>query len=420
MHGDVRLIWRFFCQTTCVLGQALASLGNGLVRGPILKHRFKIAYLCDFSPLDTNSYSGGNARILKALEAHVGDVQILDAGWGLAEPLRKLCHMLPEALNLRLRWRLHVLLGPIIARHVQKQLRAGDFDVLFCAYSFQSLKNVRAPEGMMTVFTADATPTIYKHSEIGRRFGSYFALSRWLDPLFRRAERGVLMGCDLCLWPTEWMKTGAEEVYDLPQDKGQVIPWGANVDDPGPSDLAPSLAADQPLKLLVIGRDFYAKGGACALEAIEYLRQKGIDARLDIIGQTPPEVESLEFVTAHGHLNKAKPGEMQRFEAVLRAAHFLIQPSFESYGFAFCEASAYGLPSLCLRVGGVPVRDGVNGHALPLGSGGSDFAQIIERYLNDPEGYAALRASARGEYEAHLNWPAWGRSVYSALLDIKK
>lgn len=385
-----------------------------------MKHRFKIAYLCDFSPLDTNSYSGGNARILKALEAHVGDVQILDAGWGLAEPLRKLCHMLPEALNLRLRWRLHVLLGPIIARHVQKQLRGGDFDVLFCAYSFQSLKSVTAPEGMATVFTADATPTIYKQSEIGRRFGSYFALSRWLDPLLRRAERKILMGCDLCLWPTDWMKAGAEEVYHLAQDKGLVIPWGANVDDPGPSDPALCLTADRSLRLLVIGRDFYAKGGACALEAVAYLRQKGIDAQLDIIGQAPSEVAGLDFVTAHGHLNKAKPDEMQRFEAVLRQAHFLIQPSFESYGFAFCEASAYGLPSLCLRVGGVPVRDGVNGHALPLGSGGRDFAQVIERYLQEPEGYTALRASARSEFEARLNWGAWGRSVHAALASVKK
>ena len=120
-------------------------------------------------------------------------------------------------------------------------------------------------------------------------------------------------------------------------------------------------------------------------------------------------------MTVIGPLTKTVPEDMAKFECALRTAHFVMQPSFESYGFAFCEASAYGLPSLCLRVGGVPVRDGVNGHALPIGSGSVEFADKVIRYTADPAGYAALRLSARAEYEQHLNWDAWGTQV-SALL----
>ncbi|MEN9061359.1 glycosyltransferase [Ponticoccus litoralis] len=138
------------------------------------------------------------------------------------------------------------------------------------------------------------------------------------------------------------------------------------------------------------------------------LRDSGIDARLTVIGCTPPEAHRSEHVTVHPQLNKAVPEELHRFEAAIAAAHFLVQPSYESYGFAFCEASAMGLPALCLRVGGVPVRDGVNGHALPPGATPGDFAALIRRYLDDAPAYAALCASARREYEVRLNWDAWG------------
>jgi glycosyltransferase involved in cell wall biosynthesis len=90
-------------------------------------------------------------------------------------------------------------------------------------------------------------------------------------------------------------------------------------------------------------------------------------------------------------------------------------PSFESYGFAFCEAAAYGLPALCLRVGGVPVRDGITGHALPPGSGVEQFAARIFDYLDAPERYAQLSASARSEYENRLNWDAWGAQTAQLL-----
>ncbi|MBV6636473.1 MAG: glycosyltransferase, partial [Mameliella sp.] len=95
--------------------------------------------------------------------------------------------------------------------------------------------------------------------------------------------------------------------------------------------------------------------------------------------------------------------------------HFMVMPSFESYGFAFCEAAAHGLPALCLRVGGVPVRDGITGHALPPGAEAADFARNILSYLDAPDSYARLSRAARAEYEARLNWDAWGRRTATLL-----
>lgn len=379
-----------------------------------MKHRrLNIAYLCDISPLDRNLYSGGNARIFDALQKHVGEVTILPNSWAMAEPMRRLLHHLPEAINLRARWRLHLMLGRIIAAGLRRELMRARYDVLFCAYSFQSLARLRPPYPMVTAFTADATPTGYKRSDIGQSYGSYLSLSRLADPWVLGHERRIFRAQDLLLWPGAWQKQTADALYGLTEAQSLIVPWGGNIDDPGEAAAPPPLSMAQPVNLLFVGRDWFAKGGPLVLEMVENLRAGGLDARLDVVGCTPPD--QPPWMQVHAELNKADPDQLARFRALFRQAHFMVMASFESWGFAFCEASAYGLPSLCLKTGGVPVRDRVNGHALPPGASADDFAALVRHYLADAPAYAALRASTRAEYSENLNWDAWGQRVSTAL-----
>jgi glycosyltransferase involved in cell wall biosynthesis len=225
----------------------------------------------------------------------------------------------------------------------------------------------------------------------------------------------VFSGLDLMLWPSEWLKEGAEQLYGLHDDQSVVVPWGANVPDPGPAAQAPALSTDAPVEILFIGRDWFAKGGPLVFDTVKALQDRGVSVRLNVIGCQPPDFHLNEAVNVIGSLDKAVPADLAQFQDSLRRAHFVVMPSFESYGFAFCEASAYGLPSLCLRVGGVPVRDGINGHALPVGSGTGDFADVVCRYLSDPDSYQALRNSTRQEFQDRLNWDSWGQKTSELL-----
>lgn len=374
----------------------------------------KIAYLCDITPLDPNLYSGGNARMYHALKQHAGEVTILSNSWFAAEPLRRLMHALPEALNLRMRWRLHLLLGRLIARGVRRELAKGDYDVLFCAYSIQSLAGLGPLDRVVTAFTTDATPTTYKHSAVGQSFDSYLSVSRYFDPWIARQEQKILNDLDVVLSPTEWLRLAIQDGFELSESVA-VIPWGANIDPvPKPDDLR-GLQAETPVELLFIGRDWYAKGGQIALAVMQDLNARGLPARLTIVGCTPEGVEPSESVAIIPQLDKSKAEDMATFRDLFQQAHFLINPSFESFGFAYCEASAYGLPSLSFRVGGVPVRDGINGHALPVGSSAADFGDVICEYIANPEAHADLRASSRREYETRLNWDVWGQTVAAKL-----
>ena len=70
----------------------------------------------------------------------------------------------------------------------------------------------------------------------------------------------------------------------------------------------------------------------------------------------------------------------------------------------FCEASAFGLPSLSYATGGVPdyVRDGVNGACLPVGTPAEGFANAVQEMLQDADRYEALCLSAFNEYATRL------------------
>jgi glycosyltransferase involved in cell wall biosynthesis len=382
------------------------------------KTDIRIAYLCDHSPLDTLPYSGGNSRIYNALKDEFPNIDIISQSWGLAEPVHRLIYRLSDALNLRTRWRAHLILSGLIRRVVEKQLAKGQYDVLFCAYSFQSLFRVRPPYPMTVVYTADATPTTYKQSVIGRSFGSYMKLSRRFDPLILKAETQTFTSTDLLLWPSRWLKNRADSTYGLDPTKSHVVSWGANVPAPDMDFPTPTLNPDAPVHLLFVGRDWYAKGGPLTAQTVATLRKQGVDARLTVVGCIPPDIGLPDqALTVHPSLNKAIPEELELFQRQFQKAHFIMMPSFESYGFAFCEASAFGLPSLCFNAGGVPVFDGENGHALDLNATPDDYATLIRSYLDTPDRYAALRSTTRQVYEQKLNWSAWAKATADLIME---
>ncbi|KAA8608471.1 glycosyl transferase [Salipiger aestuarii] len=375
-----------------------------------------IAYLCDFSPLDPYMYSGGNRRIHDALVKHVGEVTILPRDWGLAEPVRQAIRRLPDSAARRLRWRAHLALSSVIARRVEAELARARYDVLFCAYSFHALLGVTVPPGTVTAFASDATHTVYRNSAIGAAYSSKFPGGRAFDGWVERCEARVYGGADLLFWPSRWLKTEADALYGLTPEQSLMVPWGAGLGRVPRAAYTP-LCPGAPVRLLLIGRDWFGKGGPIAFDTMKVLRARGVDARLTVIGCIPPEFHRSEWMTIHPSLDRTDPEQARIFEDAFDEAHFLVQPSFESYGFAFCEASAYGLPALCLDVGGVPVFDGENGHALPRESTPDQFADVIESYLRDPQAHEELSRSARDTFEARLNWDAWGQTVGQHLRD---
>jgi glycosyltransferase involved in cell wall biosynthesis len=142
----------------------------------------------------------------------------------------------------------------------------------------------------------------------------------------------------------------------------------------------------------------------------------GVNTRLTIVGCKPDE-EVPEYVEVLGFVNKRSSEGRKQLEELYRNATFFILPTqAEAVGIVFCEASAFGVPSITFKTGGVEdyVRDGINGVCLPADGKPEIFAGRIKEIINDKDRYSALCLGGFHEYKTRLNWD----STACALVDL--
>jgi glycosyltransferase involved in cell wall biosynthesis len=120
-------------------------------------------------------------------------------------------------------------------------------------------------------------------------------------------------------------------------------------------------------------------------------------------------------------LNKNDVSQMKSFTQLFQDTHLLFLPSkAECFGIVFCEASAYGIPSITTNTGGIPnaVYDGVNGFCLDVNANPKEYYNTIVQLIEDTEKYKALSKSSRALYLNKLNWENWGNEVSEIISKI--
>lgn len=246
-------------------------------------------------------------------------------------------------------------------------------------------------------------------------YPSYTGLSSRYTRLGHAMERSALERVSLAVYSSEWAARTAQESYGVPADRTAVVPYGANLPDPGPP--APR-AADGTCRLLLVGRGWHRKGIDLAVETTERLRRKGVPAVLDVVGSTAPEGTVLPpFVTVHGALEKDDPVAAERIRGLYESADFFLLPTrADCTPVVLAEAQAYGVPVVTSDVGGTAslLRPGHSGWTVGLDAFPDDAAALVAAAWETPEQHASLRREARRWYEGTLTWE---RSV-AALLGL--
>ena len=311
----------------------------------------------------------------------------------------------------------HPMREPLVLKYlagcIEKHVRAVKPEVLFAPSSIPlSFVDSKLPHAFATdqLFCDFARTYIRAPAERFLRLGN-------------RQEAHALKTAALASFPSHWAANTAVSHYGADSAKVDVIPWGANL----PCEIAEAdvdaAIARRPMNrcdLVFLGRDWARKGGDLLVETVAELNRNGLPARATIIGCAPPGLSPQHF-DIHPFLDKGRPEHLAILSAAMMGAHFHFLPSrAEAYGQAFCEAAAFGVPSIGSSVGGIPtiIRDGETGFVRPLETKAAEFAAIILEAMSDRNRYLRLARQAREDFRLRLNWESFGNRLCDAITAI--
>ena len=269
-----------------------------------------------------------------------------------------------------------------------------------------ALNRIAAVSDVPLVHVTDATPVFLRDF-----------YRRSVTQAQEEAEAQAIAAARLVVYSSHYMAERAREEFgrDL-RNRIAVIPFGANC-TAAPATL-PKKAPLAPVRLLWVGSDWHRKGGEIALAALAILRSAGLDVELTLAGHVPPEVRPAPGLRVAGYLNKNRPREAARLEALYAEAHVLVLPTrADCTPMVLAEAGAFGTPVIATDTGGIGtlVSDGVNGRMLPPAAVPADWARAILEMTRDPAAHGALCRSSFDFARSRLTWTAWARDLVLRL-----
>jgi YD repeat-containing protein len=238
-------------------------------------------------------------------------------------------------------------------------------------------------------------------------------------------EQAALDRCTRAIYSSEWAARTAAQSYRIESSKISVVSFGGNLLEPPTVEEARAGVHARDMSqcnLLLVGVDWERKGGDVAVETVEALNAAGLNARLTVVGCQPPSARSLPAcVELIPFIGKDTIEDRRRMSELFKRSHFFIMPSrAEAFGLVFAEASAFGVPCLATKVGGIPsaIIDDINGRLFPLETGGAEYAEYILKYMRNTDRYHQLALRTAEDAATRLSWDAAGRKVTEIFNEI--
>ena len=377
----------------------------------------KLGFVTINESTDVQQWSGLNYHIARSLER---------AGATLVR-VGPLTHPWTRGMKLRRRW--YGLTGHQYHANFEssaldafgaqaRQMIPGDVDAVVAVTTLvaASLDGLRVP----VISWDDATPAAMTgYYPDFQRLSTRSA--RDARALGHRATENVA----LALYASEWAACSARTMYGLPAERCAVVPFGANLEKLPTAREVNAAIAERPrtsCRLLWVGVDWERKRGDLVVEAAKRIEAQGIPVELTVVGCRPTGDHELpDWVSVEGFVSKRTAVGRARFAELFARAHFLLMPSAaEAYGLVYCEAAAFGVPSIATRTGGVPtiVVDGETGVLEDPSAQADAYAGRIIALMRDRPRYESMARAASARSAALLNWDIAGRDALSRIAAV--
>lgn len=366
----------------------------------------RVALVSLATPFRRDSWSGIPWYTLRELQTRYDDLHLIDTP-RLDFVVERLAALQRYGLSVRQRR----LLGRLYASYINQRLEKIRPDIVLAVGAMHKM-----------TFVTGRYPVVHVSDGLfSTIIGYYERFGRFRQTVLRDGHadhQRVLDKTAMVLFASDWSRNSALSLYEIELARTRVVPFGACL------DFEPAFEprrTDGPLNVLFVGYDWKRKGGDVVLATWRELRKVAPDTELHIIGCEPSAAMGINGVKVHGRLDKGKAADAAIMNRCFRDASLFFMPSRqEAYGMVFCEAAAYGLPSVATLTGGIPtvIQDNVTGLLHPLGTEPAEIAQSILALWRDPARYQQMSLDARRRYEEILNWRTWGDAVELAASEI--
>ena len=376
----------------------------------------KVAYLTSVNPYDKKVLSGVPYSILRTLNKHFEHVDVLGP-LSYSNSFTRLVRRISGRLKRKYNLNHSYYLAWWFSRKFSKMLKGKKYDIIFAPRMATEIALLKT--NIPIVYYTDTTfISFYNYYEW---FSNFMSVSVWEG---NRIEQNAISKSSILVFSSEWAANSAINHYGADPKKVHILPFGPNIDVlPDRQQINFNKPSDV-CKLLFIGVEWERKGGSIAFEALQELKKMGQQTTLTVVGCQPPQYLQDEDMTVYSFLNKNIPEQAEIFNNLLFDSHFLILPTRqECFGVVFCEASAFGLPSITTETGGIggAVYNGKNGYRLPYDAKGDEYARVIFKIFNDyPNNYVPLAQSSRHMFETILNWDSWAINLKKILASHKE
>jgi glycosyltransferase involved in cell wall biosynthesis len=378
--------------------------------------KIRIAYITESSPNDKHAWSGTAHYVYKTLVQSGFDVHAL----GPARPL--VARLLLAASN---KISIYLFGKRLDYRHSIIYARA--FGRLF------SHKLNRTPHDLVVLcgatecgaYLTTIKPKVYILDRTIAGAVNYHTILSNLWPFSERqsilTDKKAMEESSMLFFSSPWAANHATMIYKIPPEKIKVLPFGANLDQVPDRATALQAKTQGSCNLLLIGTYWKNKGADIAYNTLLLLLKNNVNARLTVAGCSPPESIQNERLTVIPFIDKNSVDGLKQLWQLFVDHHFFILPTrFDCTPIVFCEASAFGLPSLSANTGGVAghIKEGVNGFLIPYEDNGEGYAKKIMSLLEKPEEYRNLCVSTRDHYEKALNWESWAHDFKNFVKEL--
>jgi glycosyltransferase involved in cell wall biosynthesis len=369
----------------------------------------KIAFISASDPNDKKSWSGIYYQMLVNLKNNNVEVEVLGPIPSLfSKSLAVINRFTKLVFNKGYNYKNSVLLSIIHSKYIQYKLGNKKYDYIFApaASTEVAYLNTNIP----IIYCSDSS-----FGQLNEYYETYSSLFKFSVKESNFIEQKAILKASYLTYPSEWASNFIEKNYII-NSKPLIIPFGANIEVESKQIIAKKINKSEPINILFLGVDWYRKGGEIVYETFLKLIEAGYNVNLIVCGCIPPVTHSkIEIIP---FLDKNNISDLNIFKQLLNKTHLLFLPSkAECFGIVFCEASAFGIPSITRNTGGISnaVYNGVNGYCLEENAKTEDYFNVIQKLIENESEYEKLSISSKKIYEDKLNWDKWASSVLQKI-----